>query len=110
MSRSAVGRPIRQGEWFFVVVPKAELADLERAIARNAVAIRRNVGINSYIPRAGKPHVVEFRCPHRQTQLSVGWVEGDCIRCRFHGWKFDSSGQCIEQPAEENAFCHRYGL
>ena len=49
----------------------------------------------------GTPHVVDFRCPHRQTQLSVGWVEGDCIRCRFHGWKFDSSGQCIEQPAEK---------
>ena len=37
----------------------------------------------------GKPHVVDFRCAHRQTQLSVGWVEDDCIRCRFHGWKYD---------------------
>ena len=55
----------------------------------------------------GKPHVVDFRCPHRQTQLSVGWVEGDCIRCRFHGWKFDSSGQCIEQPAEKESFAEK---
>ena len=55
----------------------------------------------------GTPHVVDFRCPHRQTQLSVGWVEGDCIRCRFHGWKFDSSGQCIEQPAEKESFAEK---
>lgn len=55
----------------------------------------------------GEPHVVAFRCPHRLTQLSVGWVEDDCIRCRFHGWKFDSSGQCIEQPAEKESFAEK---
>src|SRR6266508_6656987 len=31
------------------------------------------------------PHAVAFRCPHRGAQLSSGWVEDDCIRCRFHG-------------------------
>ena len=50
----------------------------------------------------GKPHVVGFRCPHRQSQLSIGWIEDDSIRCRFHGWKFDQTGQCVEQPAEKN--------
>ncbi len=57
-----------------------------------------------YRGEGGKPQVVEFRCPHRQSQLSVGWVEGDALRCRFHGWKFNGSGQCIEQPAEQEAF------
>jgi nitrite reductase/ring-hydroxylating ferredoxin subunit len=56
---------------------------------------------------SGKPHVVEFRCPHRQSTLSAGWVEDDCIRCRFHGWKFDASGQCVEQPAEKEAFTEK---
>ena len=55
----------------------------------------------------GAPHVVEFRCPHRGTQLSAGWVEGDCIRCMYHGWVFDPSGQCIEQPAEEKPFTQK---
>ncbi len=31
---------------------------------------------------SGRPQAVEFRCPHRQSQLSVGWVEGDALRCR----------------------------
>ena len=52
----------------------------------------------------GGPHVTEFRCPHRGTQLSAGWVEGDSIRCMYHGWLFDAAGQCIEQPAEEKSF------
>src|SRR5919202_5128287 len=47
----------------------------------------------------GAPHVVAFRCAHRGTQLSTGWVEGDCIRCFYHGWKYDGSGQCVEMPA-----------
>ena len=41
---------------------------------------------------------------HRRTQLSVGWVEDDCIRCFYHGWKYDGSGQCVEQPAESKSF------
>ncbi|HVN82971.1 MAG TPA: Rieske 2Fe-2S domain-containing protein [Terriglobia bacterium] len=60
-----------------------------------------------YRDNEGKPHVTAFRCPHRGTQLSTGWVEGDSIRCFFHGWKFDSTGQCTEQPAEPKPFCHK---
>ena len=60
-----------------------------------------------YRGERGAPHVVEFRCPHRGTQLSAGWVEGDCIRCMYHGWVFDPSGQCIEQPAEEKPFAQK---
>ncbi|SRR6266545_6664360 len=55
----------------------------------------------------GGPHLVAFRCAHRGTQLSTGWVEGDCIRCFYHGWKYDASGQCVEQPAEEPDFAPR---
>ncbi|MFI5266307.1 MAG: Rieske 2Fe-2S domain-containing protein [Chloroflexota bacterium] len=53
---------------------------------------------------AGAPHVVAFRCAHRGTQLSTGWVEGDEIRCFYHGWKYDQTGQCVEQPAEDAGF------
>ncbi|MBM2811186.1 MAG: hypothetical protein HW416_1945 [Chloroflexi bacterium] len=55
---------------------------------------------------SGKPYLVEGRCAHRRTQLSAGWVEGDCLRCRYHGWKYDETGQCIEQPGleEEGGF------
>ena len=57
-----------------------------------------------YRGQNGTPHVTEFRCPHRGTQLSAGWVEGDSIRCMYHGWLFNGTGQCTEQPAEEKSF------
>ncbi len=60
-----------------------------------------------YRGEGGQAHVVAFRCAHRGTQLSTGWVEGDEIRCFYHGWKYDASGQCVEQPAETEPFCQR---
>jgi 5,5'-dehydrodivanillate O-demethylase oxygenase subunit len=57
-----------------------------------------------YRGQTGMPHLVAFRCAHRGTQLSAGWVEDDCIRCFYHGWKYDSSGQCVEQPGEDASF------
>ena len=57
-----------------------------------------------YRGKTGTPHVVDFRCPHRGTQLSAGWIEGDSIRCMYHGWLFNQSGQCTDQPAEEKSF------
>jgi 5,5'-dehydrodivanillate O-demethylase len=48
--------------------------------------------------------VVAQRCAHRGTQLSVGFIEDGCIRCLYHGWKFDGNGQCVEMPAETADF------
>ncbi len=44
--------------------------------------------------------LVERHCPHRGADLCFGRVEDGGIRCPFHGWHFDASGQCTEQPAE----------
>ena len=60
-----------------------------------------------YRGASGEAHVVEYRCAHRACPLTLGWVEGDAIRCRYHGWRFDATGQCVEQPAEERPFAQR---
>jgi len=60
-----------------------------------------------YRGATGVPHLVGFRCAHRGTQMSTGWVEGDCIRCFYHGWKYDADGQCVEQPAEHEGFAQK---
>jgi phenylpropionate dioxygenase-like ring-hydroxylating dioxygenase large terminal subunit len=39
------------------------------------------------------------RCPHRNVPLSLGEVEAGSIRCRYHGWRFDGAGQCVEIPS-----------
>jgi 5,5'-dehydrodivanillate O-demethylase oxygenase subunit len=60
-----------------------------------------------YRGESGTPYVLEDRCPHRQTSLALGSVEGDCISCFYHGWKFDGHGQCVEQPAEKANFASK---
>ena len=54
-----------------------------------------------YRGAGGTPHIVGYRCAHRSTQLSTGWVDGDCIRCMYHGWAYDGAGACVERPGED---------
>jgi 5,5'-dehydrodivanillate O-demethylase len=53
----------------------------------------------------GVAHVLPFACPHRGTQLSVGYVKEDSISCLYHGWEFAGSGQCIAMPGEREGLC-----
>lgn len=46
--------------------------------------------------------VMEDRCCHRHAPLSAGRREGDCVRCGYHGLKFDSCGTCVEIPGIAN--------
>lgn len=39
-------------------------------------------------------------CPHRGADMCFGRLEDNGLRCPFHGWHFDRSGQCVEQPGE----------
>lgn len=39
-------------------------------------------------------------CPHRGADLCYGRREDNGLRCPFHGWHFDRTGQCVEQPGE----------
>jgi 5,5'-dehydrodivanillate O-demethylase len=56
-----------------------------------------------YRGESGEPVLMQLRCAHRSLALDYGRVEGDCIRCPYRGWLYDSRGQCIEQPAEPEA-------
>lgn len=48
---------------------------------------------------SGKVAALSNRCPHRLAALSNGTVEGDCIRCPYHGWTFQHDGACTSIPA-----------
>ncbi|WP_341526713.1 aromatic ring-hydroxylating dioxygenase subunit alpha [Nostoc sp. UHCC 0302] len=47
----------------------------------------------------GQVIALKDQCSHRGAALSMGWVEKDCLRCPYHGWKFQADGQCIEIPS-----------
>jgi 5,5'-dehydrodivanillate O-demethylase len=54
-----------------------------------------------YRGESGKPYVVGFRRAHRATQLHMGWIECETLRCFYHGWRFDGTGKCVERPGEK---------
>jgi 5,5'-dehydrodivanillate O-demethylase len=56
-----------------------------------------------YRGQKGTPFLIGAHCAHRCTVLHTGWVEGDQIRCMYHGWRYDGNGQCTEMPAERQA-------
>ena len=55
--------------------------------------------------------IAEF-CAHRGVSLWFGRNEESGIRCPYHGWKYDVTGQCVDVPSEpaENGFCSRIKL
>ncbi|MBI2970499.1 MAG: aromatic ring-hydroxylating dioxygenase subunit alpha [Gammaproteobacteria bacterium] len=46
----------------------------------------------------GEVFALEDRCAHRQVPLSAGEVEGELIRCCYHGWTYDGAGRCVNIP------------
>jgi 5,5'-dehydrodivanillate O-demethylase len=54
-----------------------------------------------YRDRSGTLGLIDVLCPHRRVDLSYGIPEEHGLRCMYHGWMFDETGQCIEQPFEE---------
>lgn len=56
----------------------------------------------------GELGLIGRNCPHRGADLCFGRREDNGLRCPFHGWHFDRTGQCVEQPAEPNgSLLHR---
>lgn len=55
----------------------------------------------------GRPGLLGIRCSHRGTDLSYGRVEDGGLRCIYHGWLYDVSGRCLEQPGEPGGGEHR---
>ncbi|MFO0686582.1 MAG: Rieske 2Fe-2S domain-containing protein [Sandaracinus sp.] len=86
----ALGIPIG---WYVVAfssdLPAGEVRTL-RYFGRELVAFRG---------ASGRVTVAGAYCPHLGAHLGCGGVvEGDAIRCPFHKWRFDGSGECREIP------------
>jgi phthalate 4,5-dioxygenase oxygenase subunit len=47
---------------------------------------------------SGRIGLLKAQCPHRGANLFWGRNEGEGLRCVYHGWKFDVSGQCMDMP------------
>ncbi|MBR0870006.1 aromatic ring-hydroxylating dioxygenase subunit alpha [Bradyrhizobium tropiciagri] len=54
-----------------------------------------------YRGASGQVVALDDRCCHRAAPLSMGRVEGDDIRCMYHGMKFAADGKCIQIPGQD---------
>jgi nitrite reductase/ring-hydroxylating ferredoxin subunit len=70
----------------------------------------------------GQVRALDAFCPHMGTDLAIGKVVGNTLRCFFHHWRFDGEGQCVDVPClsdksqlpkqaklQSYATCERYG-
>lgn len=46
----------------------------------------------------GSPAALQDRCPHRFIPLHLGHLDGDVLRCCYHGLEFDCTGKCVKNP------------
>ncbi|MDB5761017.1 MAG: Rieske (2Fe-2S) protein [Herminiimonas sp.] len=60
----------------------------------------------------GRVGLMDEFCAHRRVSLWFGRNEESGLRCPYHGWKYDVTGQCVEVPSEpkENGFCNKVKL
>ena len=73
-------------------LPTPDCTPLEvRLLAEDLVAFRDTEG------RVG---LVDACCPHRGSGMFYGRNEENGLRCVYHGWKYDVTGQCIDMPSE----------
>jgi len=81
---------------WYVAAWDHELIDgrlLERTILGQQVLI--------YKGDSGRAVALDNRCCHRGAKLSKGRLEGDCVRCMYHGLKFDPTGKCVQIPGQD---------
>jgi len=101
LARVGPGTPAGQllRRYWHVVAAASELSDEKpkkkvRVLGEDLVLFR---------DRSGTYGLVGEHCSHRGASLFYGFVEEDGIRCAYHGWKYDATGKCLEQPFESPA-------
>lgn len=60
----------------------------------------------------GRYGLIDGFCAHRRVSLWFGRNEEEGLRCPYHGWKFDVTGQCVDVPSEpdESGYCETIKL
>jgi len=60
-----------------------------------------------FLDKSGRAGLLADHCSHRGASLLYGRVEERGLSCAYHGWLYDTSGNCLETPAEpEGSMLH----
>jgi phenylpropionate dioxygenase-like ring-hydroxylating dioxygenase large terminal subunit len=88
--------PLLLNEWFAVAwttsLPENKLQPV-RVLGQDVVLWRASDGVRAW----------KDLCVHRGAKLSLGRVfssdNGTCVACPYHGWEYNSAGECVRIPA-----------
>lgn len=90
MERFPFGIP---NSWYLVAYSE----ELEPGALRSLRYFERDLVV--FRGEGGEVGVLDAHCPHLGAHLGVGGcVQGDTIRCPFHGWRWNKDGSCAEIP------------
>ena len=79
--------------------PIAAVGELDQRVTKEVTVLGEELVL--YKDRSGSLGLIGRRCAHRRVSLVYGVPEADGLRCQYHGWKFDATGQCTEAPFED---------
>ena len=75
------------------------VAAYSKELKPNTVIKRMILGKNIALYRGDKiVSALKNSCPHKMLELSLGKVQNDELRCRYHGWSFDKHGRLTAIP------------
>jgi phenylpropionate dioxygenase-like ring-hydroxylating dioxygenase large terminal subunit len=92
---TAMGKLMR--EYWLPAIPSNELPSPDcppvriRLLGENLIAFRTT---------SGDVGLIQNACPHRGASMFFGRNEEEGLRCVYHGWKFDTTGACVDMPSE----------
>ncbi len=99
LTRVGPGTPVGElmREYWVPALPSSEFPEPDsppkrmRLLGENLVMFRDS---------AGKMGCFVESCPHRGASLFFGRNEETGLRCVYHGWKYDTTGACVDMPSE----------
>ena len=111
LTRTGPGTPMGRlfRSYWIPALLASELTEADGAPVRVRLLSEKLIAFRDTQGRLG---LVDVFCAHRGVSLWFGRNEEGGLRCPYHGWKYDVSGQCVEVPSEpvESGFCDRVRL
>jgi phthalate 4,5-dioxygenase oxygenase subunit len=99
LTQTGPGTPLGQlfRSYWIPALLASELAEPDCPPVRVQLLSERLVAFRDTQGRLG---LIEEFCAHRRVSLWFGRNEENGLRCPYHGWKFDVTGQCVDIPSE----------
>ena len=95
-------RPAQAAPWASCSAPTGSALLLEELPENDCPPVRVKIlseRLLAFRDSDGRYGLIDEFCAHRGVSLWFGRNEEDGLRCSYHGWKYDVTGQCTDVPS-----------